>query len=76
MNNLNFNIPVLIFIIGAVLFLIAPFGLFKASADIFSGELSDKYGRRRMMILGTFIYLFGVILNSRRRIEKHGGCGF
>jgi predicted phosphate transport protein (TIGR00153 family) len=42
-------------------FALAPFGLFKASADIFSGELSDKYGRRKMMILGTFIYLFGVI---------------
>ncbi len=42
-------------------FALAPFGLFKASADIFSGELSDKYGRKKMMILGTLIYLFGVI---------------
>ncbi len=26
MNNLNFNIPVIIFIVGAILFLLAPLG--------------------------------------------------
>ncbi|MFX1512308.1 MAG: MFS transporter [Promethearchaeota archaeon] len=42
-------------------FALAPFGLFKASADIFSGELSDKYGRKKLMVVGTLIYLLGVI---------------
>ena len=41
MNKLNFNIPVMIFIVGAVLFLIAPFGLFKtfSSNDIYLAAL-------------------------------------
>lgn len=30
MNNLNFNIPVSIFILGAILFLLAPLGLFSS----------------------------------------------
>lgn len=30
MNNLNFNIPVIIFIAGAILFLLAPLGVFQS----------------------------------------------
>ena len=41
MNNLNINIPVSIFLVGAVLFLLAPLGLFSSFStnDIYTTGL-------------------------------------
>lgn len=48
MNTLNFNIPVSIFIAGAILFLLAPLGLF------------SSFGTNNMYITGLFIESIGV----------------
>ena len=48
MNKLNLNIPVVIFIIGAVLFLLAPLGLF------------SSFGVNNMYIAGLLVESIGV----------------
>ena len=42
---------------GAVLSFIASFGLVKAATNFFAGRLSDRYGRRRVLLAGWLLAL-------------------
>lgn len=62
MNNLDFNIPVLIFIAGAILFLLAPVGLipaFNTNQLYFAALLTESIG-----VTVAFVVYFREKLND------------